>query len=528
MPRLNQQGLVLSALMLGALVAAVCGPVHRFLPGWQPIYVVVASALVALESGLIQHSYRRDKMWADELLRYLVPELFVMLVLMRAATALGQGLPGLLAAARGWLYDPLSVFDTGFVASIVLGLLIGLLAHLIMADLLTLEPRESEAALADRDDMQNVVAMAKHDRAAALGRLSGRFILGGVVLLLALGVEAVNIERITAAALPISWLSSTAALVYFASGFLLYSQGRLALLRARWRLDGARVAEDVPRRWARISWLIIVVVAGGAALLPRAYGLGLLATLQRAIGLIGYAIALVGYALTTLLGLLAMVPLLLLAWLTGSSTTNGQPAPLPEIPPLPEAPPPASYEPRVWAAMLFWLCMLLLAVYAAAIVVQRNPGLKRALTQRGPLLWLLRRLGWLWRDTRAWAGQASERARALLQRRAPQRRVGIPALRLGRLAPRDLVRYFYRSTLRRAAAGGIPRRADQTPYEYSQRLAQQLPEAQPDIAALTESFVLAEYSARPIGDDDARLARRPWERVRRRLRELGRRREEPL
>jgi hypothetical protein len=69
----------------------------------------------------------------------------------------------------------------------------------------------------------------------------------------------------------------------------------------------------------------------------------------------------------------------------------------------------------------------------------------------------------------------------------------------------------------------VPRRTDQTPYEYSAQLAQLLPEAQPDIAELTESFVLAEYSPRPIGDDDARRVRRPWERVRRRLRTLGKR-----
>jgi hypothetical protein len=33
--------------------------------------------------------------------------------------------------------------------------------------------------------------------------------------------------------------------------------------------------------------------------------------------------------------------------------------------------------------------------------------------------------------------------------------------------------------------------------------------------------VIAEYSPRPIGDADAQRARRPWERVRRRLRNLS-------
>jgi hypothetical protein len=137
------------------------------------------------------------------------------------------------------------------------------------------------------------------------------------------------------------------------------------------------------------------------------------------------------------------------------------------------------------------------------------------------LAWLLQQLSWLWRDTRVWAGQVSERARTLLRRPITIRPARIPALRLGRLAPRELVRYFYRSTLRRAAEGGLPRRAAQTPFEYSATLARHLPEAQQDIAELTDAFVIAEYSPRPVGHADAQRARRPWERVRRRLRNLG-------
>jgi hypothetical protein len=194
---------------------------------------------------------------------------------------------------------------------------------------------------------------------------------------------------------------------------------------------------------------------------------------------------------------------------------------------LPNLPPPAKFEPNLLAALTFWICMLLLAIYAIGLIVQRNPGLLRALTTHGPLAWLLQQLSWLWRDTRVWAGQVTEHARTLLRRPVtigPARR---SVLRLSRLAPRELVRYFYRSTLRRAADGGLPRRAAQTPYEYSATLAQHLPEARQDIAELTDAFVVAEYSPRPIGDADVQRARRPWERVRRRLRKLSGARKEP-
>jgi hypothetical protein len=177
-------------------------------------------------------------------------------------------------------------------------------------------------------------------------------------------------------------------------------------------------------------------------------------------------------------------------------------------------------EPHLLPALIFWLCMALLVGYAGWIFLQRHPGLLRALTTRGPLAWLLRQLGWLWRDTRAWAGYVAQRVQTMLQRQVEISGPRLPALHLSRLAPRELVRYFYRSMLHRAATRGMPRRAAQTPYEYGATLSQRLPEAQEDIDELTEAFLAAHYSPRPIGLDDARRTRRPWERVRRHLRRL--------
>jgi hypothetical protein len=452
MINLNRQGLVLSALLLAALVAVISGPIHRFIGSWQPLFLVGACLLVALEAGVVHHALRSQQMWADEFLRYIVPEIFVMVILMRVATTLGAGAATLAQDARRWLYDPLSIFDIPFILSIAAGLLVGLMAHLTMRDLLVLEPRAHERPGIHPDDSEHMLALAKQDRVQALRRISTRFVFGGVVLLLALGIEAVNIERMSAASLPISSLSSTAAVVYFVSGFLLYSQARLALLRARWRVEGARVAESIPRRWTRISWLVVAGVVGLTALLPRAYGLGLLTTLQRSLGWLGYGIVMIGYLLTSVLSLLAILPILLLSLLSSNNGSGGRIVPPEPLIPPPAPPPAAPAEPHLWAALLFWICMLLLGAYAVGIVLQRNPGLLSALTTRGPLGWLLARLAWLWRDTRAWAGQAAERVAHLLARPVafgPARR---PALRLGRLAPRELIRYFYRSTLRRAAA----------------------------------------------------------------------------
>ncbi len=514
---LNRQGLLLNAVMAAALVAVLGGALRRFLPAWEPGYLVVACLLVAVEAGLVHHVLRRDRMWSDELVRYVVPEVFVMLVVMRVAVTLSFGATTLDADMGRWLYDPLSIFDPAFVGAIFVGLAVGVSTHTTMQHLSELAPQQFERADLQASEHQHVAQRVSQDRAAIVRRISSRFVAGGVVLLLSLSLETVNIQQIAGPSRPISSLSAAGALAYLVGGFLLYSQARLALLQSRWRLEGAGVAVGIARRWTRASWLLIVGVAGAAALLPRTYGLGLLDTLGYLFGIVGYAFVLVGYLVVWLVGLLALIP----TWLLSLIVPNGGsgPAEAPIAPPPLPMPPAAAREPQLFPALIFWACMLLLIVYAASIIIQRHPGLLRAVVARGPLAWFLQRFGLLWRDTHSWATQVAHTVQSRMRRPAPPSPRG-PLLRLSRLAPRELVRYFYRSILQRAAARGLPRRQGQTPYEYGADLANRLPDAQQDIDDLTEAFVVAQYSGRPVGPEDVRRARRPWARVRWRLRAL--------
>jgi hypothetical protein len=514
---LNRQGILLNAIMLAGLSAVIAGALGRFAPAWQPAYLVAACFLVALEAGLVHAVARAERMWTGEMLRYLVPELVVMLALMRVTATLSGSAATLAADIRGWLYDPLSIFDTLFLVYIAAGLLVGVLAHLGMRDLAELAPQPFERSIVEDEGSRRHAVVIAADRAQALRRISGRFVSGGVLLLLALGLEAVNVERIAGPSRAISWLSTAGALCYLVSGCLLYSQARLALLEARWRLDGVAVANNVARQWSRGSLVLIGGVVGVALLLPRAYGLGLLDTLRGLLGLVGYALALIGYAVLWLFSMLALLPALLFALF--SSNDTAAPVVMPRFVP-PAAPPPVTHEPRLLPALIFWVCMCFLTGYALWIVAQRHPGLFSIFITRGPLAWLLRQLGVAWRDTRAWAGQAAGRAAELLRRPAAPQRRRLPSLRLGRLAPRELVFYFYRSTVRRASERGLRRRGGQTPYEYRATLVEHLPEVEQAIGELTEAFVTAQYSPRPIGPEEARRARRPWEQVRRRLRAI--------
>lgn len=517
MSHLSRQGTVLNALVLAALVAGLAGPLRRFVPGWDPRYLVGVCFVVALLAGLIHQTVRRERMWSSELLRYVVPELVLVLVLVRIATTLSLGATTLAADGLRWFYDPLGLFDAWMLGGLAVGMLVGITAHLSAQNLAELAPTSGDIPAADD---QHVGRVLSEDRSAALARISQRFIFGGVALLLALALEVVNIQQIAGPSLPLSDLSAAAALCYLISGLLLYSQARLALLQTRWQLDGARVAEGVARRWTGASWLLVGGVALLALVLPRSYAMGLLDTLRAALGLLGYGITVVGYVVVWLLSLLALLPAWLLTLLAPQSMPRGESF---EPPPLNAPPPPqAVHQPQFLPALLFWICMLLLVGYALAIVARRYPLPLRALLGSGPLglvrAWLLAR----WAAARGWSRAVAERVRQQppqTARVAPRRR----RLRLGQVAPRDLVRYFYRSVLQRAAAGGWARRRGQTPYEYAERLARDLPETQTDLRELTDAFVIARYSQQAIGVEEARQARRPWQRLRRALRGVGRR-----
>jgi hypothetical protein len=83
----------------------------------------------------------------------------------------------------------------------------------------------------------------------------------------------------------------------------------------------------------------------------------------------------------------------------------------------------------------------------------------------------------------------------------------------GRLPPRELIRYFYLSTIRRASQAGQTRAPGETPYEYQAALDQQFPELEPDLEGLTDAFVEARYSQRPVQREDAMAVKPLWQRI---------------
>lgn len=75
------------------------------------------------------------------------------------------------------------------------------------------------------------------------------------------------------------------------------------------------------------------------------------------------------------------------------------------------------------------------------------------------------------------------------------------------------VRELYRRFLHWAASGGHPRQPQQTPLEYSHALAGLLPQAQQDLAFITQQYLSARYGTLVYNERDLSQLRESWHRV---------------
>jgi NAD-dependent oxidoreductase involved in siderophore biosynthesis len=91
-------------------------------------------------------------------------------------------------------------------------------------------------------------------------------------------------------------------------------------------------------------------------------------------------------------------------------------------------------------------------------------------------------------------------------------------VRVGRLPPRERVRYYYLKMVSRASERGVERPASATPLEFAQTLDHEWPDAETDISALTEAFLAARYAPAEIQREKVMEAQEIWRRVMRALR----------
>jgi hypothetical protein len=126
----------------------------------------------------------------------------------------------------------------------------------------------------------------------------------------------------------------------------------------------------------------------------------------------------------------------------------------------------------------------------------------------------------------AWRGAGhqvqdwQQAVRARLQRPPVEKEERPPwrFIRINALSPREQIRYFYLSTIKRAANKGVARQQAETPLEFARDLKKSWPEAEEDVDALTDAFLEARYGRSLIEKEDVNPVKKRWRQVKSSLR----------
>lgn len=330
--------------------------------------------------------------------------------------------------------------------------------------------------------------------------------------LLLMGLGLVGVAALARVRAP-SDTSVGYVLAYFGLALLLLSQTRFTLLRAAWQSERIPFDRGVGRRWLLYSGLLLGGLALAALALPTQYALGLFATLQYLLTLLGAVVQLIVF-----------VVVLIVAYILSVFFPEVQLPAAPRLPLPPAGGPvtaPTGLSPLLEfiQSALFWGLFLGVAGYLLRQYLLRKPQAVNAL-RRLPGLSLIVRL---WRQLRSFFGGLGDRLDDLRAARRQAR--SFPAartataprrwLRLQALSPRQRVQFYYGALLRRGAEHGLPRAPAQTPYEYARTLRERRPEADEDLAGLTAEFLEARYTAHAISAARAGRAQHYWQRLKR-------------
>lgn len=359
-----------------------------------------------------------------------------------------------------------------------------------------------------------------------------QWVWGGVILAICTAVAAVDPRSISTEnnLIAIQRLDLPAALIwslliYFVAGLLLLSQARLGALNARWLHEGANKSPEVERAWHRATTWILLIIAAIALFMP----LGSTFAIGRVLAFIaGFAMQLFIF----LSYLFAALMSLFFAPLTNQSLpevdippTPIWPSPTPDPPLIPPVTLPPDDTTQILISSAFWAVAIVMTIVAVTFFL-RDRGVRlntRLLRRFGSSL-----LAWMrafWGDVTTYADDFVQAARSRWQTAAPPADAPPPPpwrfVRLNALSPRDQIRYFYLSTVKRASEQGQPRHPDETPLEFAEDLKTNWPDAEAEIEELTDAFLRARYSREAIEKEDVNSIKQQWRQVKSRLRRTG-------
>lgn len=491
---------VLISAMVTCIAAAWVWALEAALAPWRASYLIWIVGVVTLEGLLVERQLRRRRMALLEPRTWQTraAEIGMMLLIVKAASYINTGWQGLVRDVLQWVSDPESFFDFQFVVGLLVVGTLWALSVSIAGDLAEIEdenflPGEPEAARA---------------------RLQTDYMVGAIVILLAVGAQRLAISPGTLGLRPVQ-VNALAVLpiVYVGLGILLFGQVRLSLLLARWQRQEVPISSGIERRWAIWSLLFVAGISALVIFLPAgetSLGIYLLTV-------IAFLAAFLGQVIVFLLYLLVALLFLPFGFLRTQAPLPASPPQLPQFPPLAETSAAPDWLSAIRTVLLGVLAVLVVLFIVATYWRDRQAsGIWKTI---GDLLY------GAWSALVAWLRGGTRRVQHIFSRTpsAPgpePPRISLSWWRAWRAqTSRERVRRLYLALLERAARVGHARRPAQTPLEYSTDLQPHLHDTQ-GLSTLTDAFVQARYSRQDFSAAQVTRLHRLWQRLRDELRRL--------
>ena len=501
---------VFVAAMLACLAAPAAEGLKLLLPGWDSSYFLFFSFLANLEGILSERLLNRQRITGWSYLGSRAAEGLLLLLLLKLAGYLPLGWAQLQADALRWLAVPTEFVtpQDGFVSLLFILMWAG---SIHVSRLLSQLDVIEDKAPPDHNSTEYYLWLTQPslagDRYRALEQLAELFFLGGAMLLLGLTILWFMFR---------APLQAIPTLAYFALGIVLLSQAQFSVLQAGWQTQRIQIDSNIARRWLIWAALFLGGVTLAALALPVTYTVGPLRALMGVLSLLMDVVSVI-------IGIIAFLVTLLLSLIFPQIEVTAPKLQLPTEAPGAQAAGASQGWLQILLSGLFWIIILAIIAYAVSRVVR-----ERLSAGGGEGSWWGRLLAWLRGLARQWRTWRQGVQTRLSQRRARRQgalsRIGAPdaLFSLRRLPPRELVRYYYLSAVRRAAKAGQPRRPAQTPYEYEAELDRKLPELEPDLSGLTGAFMTARYSPQAVQPEEANAAKSFWQRIKEALQRRAR------
>lgn len=521
---------LLIALVTASFFTAVATVVDLFI--FPARYTVLAPLffLAALEGVYTTLWLKQPRQRQIHNAAYRAAELLVIALILRFYTWILNGnFPAVANVVDYLKYPYLLVVDGPFILGLILTLLAWARAVFASHDFnnlsidvaeayyFTLPPGEQDAGLRP----------AFSDRSLIVAGLFRQWVAAGIILAAATAVVAVDPLQYSLREtfsfvrhLNLPPVNIVILLIYFVAGLLLLSQARLGALNARWLHEGVIKTPDVERTWQRtVTWLLLAI-ATIALFLPLGSTTAIGHVLQLMVNGVLTLFSLFLYLLFGLLGLF-FSPLLEQA---PELTAVPQPTaiiPTPAPTPLPTSTAPPDETGQLLLSSAFWAVAIVITVIALSFFL-RNRGVR--LKPHFFQMMYANLIAWvrgLWRDMSEYAADFQQGIWERLHNEASKEVTAVPPrrfVRLNSLSPRDQVRYFYLSIVKRAGERGMARRQAKTPVEFAEDLKRGWPEVEAEIEELTEAFLRARYSRENIEKEDVNPVKARWKQIKSRLR----------